>query len=235
MWQCRKYYKAILSFSLSLSLTQCSHVEMAMCGYQEEFQVAITLVGQRCVFAMCGVLCVRRSLERMRRRLCADNWVYQTAVSSPLSCCVCIIIRTYRMAWNVGGEVNLSDWRMYERTTKFNSTNDVYARVRSAWSRLVCQIIIHQSSSGKIANPLNITPANISCHMVCCVYRRALMSTCTYLYSYMSCFFLCICFLFCGALYHSSRCIHVYVCYCSWLLTYPTHWAYAEEKAHVHV
>ena len=38
---------------------------------------------------------------------------------------------------NIGGEVNLEDWWMYERTTKFNSTNDVYTLERSAslnWS-----------------------------------------------------------------------------------------------------
>ena len=31
----------------------------------------------------------------------------------------------YCMAWNIGGEFNLADWRMYERTAKLNSTNDV--------------------------------------------------------------------------------------------------------------
>ena len=37
-----------------------------------------------------------------------------------------LVCMTYRMAWkNIGGEVNLADWRMYERTAKLNSTNDV--------------------------------------------------------------------------------------------------------------
>ena len=46
--------------------------------------------------------------------------------------CVYILYPSYRMAWNIGREVNLADWWMYERTAKSNS---VYARARSAWSR----------------------------------------------------------------------------------------------------
>ena len=73
----------------------------------------------------------------------------------------------YRMARDIGGEFNLADWQLYERTAKLNSAN-AYACTRLYQACTETPPNYNPPIMGGKANPPNITPANISCSMVIC-------------------------------------------------------------------
>ena len=70
----------------------------------------------------------------------------------------------YRIAGNIGGEFNLADWRICERTAKLNSAKR--HAVLLVPRHMVSDRQIKFRQTAKITNPPNITPANFSGYTV---------------------------------------------------------------------